>query len=33
MKLLDVPIGLLMNFHEMRLTDGISRMILLGANY
>jgi len=32
MKLLDVPLGLLMNFHEMRLTDGISRLILPGAN-
>src|SRR5262245_14916037 len=32
MKLLDVPIGLLMNFHEMKLTDGISRLILPGAN-
>jgi len=32
MKLLNVPIGLLMNFHEMRLTDGISRLIPPGAN-
>ncbi len=32
MKLLDVPIGLLINFHEMRLTDGVHRMILSGAN-
>jgi GxxExxY protein len=32
MKLLDVPVGLIMNFHEMRLTDGISRLILPGAN-
>jgi GxxExxY protein len=32
MKLLDVPIGLLINFHEMRLMDGITRMILPGAN-
>jgi GxxExxY protein len=31
MKLLDVPIGLLINFHEMKLTDGISRLILPGA--
>jgi GxxExxY protein len=31
MKLLDVPIGLI-NFHEMRLVDGITRMILPGAN-
>ena len=32
MKLVDVPIGLLINFHEMKVTDGISRLILLGAN-
>jgi hypothetical protein len=32
MKLLDVPIGLIINFHEMKLTDGIVRMILPGAN-
>ena len=32
MKLLDVPLGLLINFHEMKVTDGISRMILPGAN-
>src|SRR4029077_16875692 len=32
MKLLDVPIGLLINFHEMKLTDGLTRMILPGAN-
>ena len=32
MKLLDVPIGLLINFHEMKVTDGISRLILPGAN-
>jgi GxxExxY protein len=32
MKLLNVPIGLLINFHEMRVTDGISRLILSGAN-
>jgi len=31
MKLLNVPIGLLINFHEMRVTDGISRLILPGA--
>ena len=28
MKLLDVPLGLIINFHEMKLTDGISRLIL-----
>jgi len=32
MKLLNVPIGLLMNFNETRLTDGLSRLILPGAN-
>ena len=31
MKLLNVPIGLLLNFHEIKLTNGISRMILHGA--
>jgi len=32
MKLLDIPLGLIINFHEMKLTDGIVRMILFGAN-
>lgn len=32
MKLLGVPIGLLINFHELRLADGVSRLILPGAN-
>ena len=32
MKLLDVPIGLLINFHALKLTDGITRLILPGAN-
>ena len=32
MKLLDVPIGLLVNFHEMKVTAGITRLILPGAN-
>jgi GxxExxY protein len=32
MKLLDVPVGLLINFHETRLVDGIHRMILPGCN-
>jgi len=31
-KLLDVPLGLIINFHEMKLTDGLVRMILPGAN-
>lgn len=32
MKLLNVPVGLLINFHEMKLTDGVRRMILPGTN-
>lgn len=32
MKLLDIPVGLLINFHEPVLKDGISRMILPGAD-
>jgi hypothetical protein len=32
MKLLGVPIGLLINFHELVLKNGIFRMILPGAN-
>ena len=32
MKLLNIPLGLLINFHEMKLADGITRMILPGAN-
>ena len=32
MKLLNVPVGLLINFHEMKVTDGIHRLILSGAN-
>ncbi len=32
MKLLNVPIGLSINFHELKLVDGVSRMILPGAN-
>ena len=32
MKLLNVPLGLLINFHETKVTDGISRLILPGAN-
>ena len=31
-KLLDIPIGLLFNFHEMKLIDGMARLILPGAN-
>jgi GxxExxY protein len=32
MKLLNIPVGLLINFHEEKVTDGISRLILPGAN-
>lgn len=32
MKLLDAPLGLLFNFHELKLTDGLHRLILPGAN-
>jgi hypothetical protein len=32
MKLLNVPLGLLFNFHAVKLADGISRLILPGAN-
>ena len=31
MKLMDAPIGLIMNFHELILKRGIKRMILKGA--
>ena len=32
MKLLDVSLGLLINFNVLKLTDGVSRLILPGAN-
>jgi GxxExxY protein len=32
MKLLNIPLGLLINFHDMKVTDGICRLILPGAN-
>ena len=32
MKLLSVPLELLINFHEMKLTDGVHRLILPGVN-
>jgi len=32
MKLLNVPLGLVINFHELKLVDGIGRMMLPGAN-
>ena len=31
MKVLDVPVGLLINFHEPVLKNGISRLTLPGA--
>jgi GxxExxY protein len=31
MKLLDVPIGLLINFHEMKVTNGVVRLMLPGS--
>ncbi|MFL6513604.1 MAG: GxxExxY protein [Chthoniobacterales bacterium] len=33
LKLLNVPLGLITNFHEQKVTDGISRVILAGANH
>jgi GxxExxY protein len=32
MKLLDAPLGLLINFHAMKLVDGLHRLILPGAD-
>ena len=32
MKLLNVPLGLLFNFHDLTLVDGMSRLVLPGAN-
>jgi hypothetical protein len=32
LKLLDVPLGLIINLHELKLTDEVMRMILPGAN-
>ena len=32
MKLLDVPLGLIIIFHELKLTDGLSRLILPGSD-
>ncbi len=32
MRLLDLPLGLLINFHNERLADGVSRLVLPGAN-
>lgn len=32
MKLLNIPVGLLINFHEIKLIDGVHRLILPLAN-
>jgi GxxExxY protein len=32
MKLMDAPLGLLINFHEIRLVDGLHRLVLAGAD-
>ena len=32
MKLLDAPVGLIINFHEEKLVDGVSRLYLPGTN-
>jgi GxxExxY protein len=32
MKLLDIPVGLLINFHEVVLKSGVARLLLAGAN-
>jgi GxxExxY protein len=32
MKLLNIPLGLVINFHEMKLVHGVHRLILPGAN-
>ncbi|MEQ8786115.1 MAG: GxxExxY protein [Pirellulaceae bacterium] len=32
MKIMDVPVGLLLNFHAMRIVEGVSRLYLPGAN-
>ena len=32
MRLLNIPLGLIINFHELKLVDGLVRMILPGAN-
>jgi len=32
MKLLNIPLGLVINFHTPKVTDGVSRLVLPGAN-
>ncbi|NLY03215.1 MAG: hypothetical protein GXY83_44770 [Rhodopirellula sp.] len=31
-KLLDIPLGLVINFHALKLMEGVFRLILPGAN-
>ena len=31
MKLLNIPLGLLINFHELKVVDGVSRLMLPGT--
>jgi len=33
MRLLDIPLGLLINFNVEKLTEGVSRLILPNANF
>jgi hypothetical protein len=30
--MVDIPMGLIVNFNELKLTDGLSRLILPGSN-
>ena len=32
MKLMNIPLGLIINFHELKLIDGVHRLMLPGAN-
>ena len=32
LKLMDIPLGLLINFNELKLTNGVHRLILRGAD-
>ena len=32
LKILDIPLGLIINFNQAKLTDGVARLILPGAN-
>jgi hypothetical protein len=32
MRLVNAPLGLLINFHELTLKDGLTRLILPGAD-